>query len=133
MEVAFVGKKPSEEVYAALRGADIYFSTTMKEGGTWAFFEAIANHLPVVCLKVNGPDMIVGDNCGIKVKPDGHPATRDGLAQGLLKLAENTSLRTELAGRALAHVEETFTWERVSETIDSSYSELLADGEKPAS
>lgn len=132
-EVAFVGKKSSEEVYAALRGADIYFSTTMKEGGTWAFFEAIANHLPVVCLKVNGPDMIVGDNCGIKVKPDGHPATRDGLAQGLLKLAENTSLRTELAGKALAHVEETFTWERVSETIDSSYSELLADGEKPAS
>lgn len=133
VEVTFVGKKSSEEVYAALRGADIYFSTTMKEGGTWAFFEAIANHLPVVCLKVNGPDMIVGDNCGIKVKPDGHPATRDGLAQGLLKLAENTSLRAELAGKALAHVEETFTWERVSETIDSSYSELLADGEKPAS
>lgn len=132
-EVKFVGTKSSEEVYAALRGADIYFSTTMKEGGTWAFFEAIANHLPVVCLKVNGPDMIVGDDCGIKVKPDGLATTRDGLAQGLLNLAQSPSLRAGLAKKALAHVEATFTWERVIETIDTCYTDLLMGREQSAS
>jgi glycosyltransferase involved in cell wall biosynthesis len=132
-EVEFVGKKSSEEVYEALRGADIYFSTTMKEGGTWAFFEAIANHLPIVCLKVNGPDMIVGDNCGIKVLPDGHANTRDGLARGLVDLAEIPSLRADLAAKALAHIEATFTWAHALETIDTCYKDLLMSGEKLSS
>lgn len=131
-EVEFLGKKSSKEVYEALRGADIYLSTTMKEGGTWAFFEAIANYLPIVCLKVNGPDMIVGDNCGIKVQPDSHANTRAGLAQGLMNLAESPSLREDLAAKALGHVEATFTWERVSETINNCYKELLISGEKPS-
>ena len=129
-EVEFIGKRSSEEVYEALRVADIYFSTTMKEGGTWAFFEAIANHLPIVCLKVNGPDMIVGDECGIKIQPDGHANARDGLARGLLDLAENPSLRADLAAKALAHLEANFTWKRVSETIDTCYKNLLLSGEK---
>lgn len=131
-EVEFVGKKPSQEVYEALREADIYFSTTMKEGGTWAFFEAIANHLPIICLKVNGPDIIVGDECGIKIQPDSHAIARDGLARGLVDLAENPRLRADLAAKALAHVEANFTWERVSETIDTCYKDLLISGEKPS-
>ena len=132
-EVEFVGKKSSPDVYFAMRHADIYFSTTMKEGGTWAFFEAIANHLPIVCLKVNGPDMIVGDDCGIKVQPDGHASACDELAEGLLQLAENPSLRSELAVAALAHIENTFTWDRVSATIDRSYAEVLDPGGNTAS
>ena len=125
IEVEFVGKKPSEEVYSALRAADIYFSTTMKEGGTWAFFEAIANHLPIVCLKVNGPDMIVGDGCGIKVSPDGHLAARDGLIEGLVLMSDSPALRAELAAKALAHVERNYTWDRVAATIDRAYEDLL--------
>lgn len=125
-EVTFVGKKQSNEVYDALRASDIYFSTTMKEGGTWAFFEAIANHLPIVCLKVNGPDMIVGDGCGIKVAPTSHAAARTGLAEGLLRLAEAPEQRSALAAKALAHLEQTFTWDRVTAQIDAAYAELLA-------
>jgi glycosyltransferase involved in cell wall biosynthesis len=124
-EVEFVGKKPSHEVYSALRTSDIYFSTTMKEGGTWAFFEAIANYLPIVCLKVNGPDMIVGEGCGIKVPPKGHHEAREGLAEGLQKLADDPALRAELAKKALSYVERNYTWNRVEATINRSYAELL--------
>ena len=130
-EVTFVGKKSSDEVQAALRASDIYFSTTMKEAGTWAFFEAIANHLPVVCLKVNGPDMIVGDGCGIKVAPTSHAAARDGLAQGLLRLAEDADLRRRLAANALDHVETHFTWERIARTINQAYADLLDRPDRP--
>jgi len=126
-EVEFVGKKSSEDVYATLYASDIYFSTTMKEGGTWAFFEAIASHLPVVCLKVNGPDMIVGNNCGIKVAPDSTAAAREGLADGLLQLAEDPGLRERLSRAALQHVEATFTWDRVSATISQAYADLLVE------
>lgn len=129
-EVTFVGKKPADEVFAALKRADVYFSTTMKEGGTWAFFEAISCHLPIVCLKVNGPDMIVGDGCGIKVPPIGEDAARDGLAEGLLKLAEDPALRAALAEKALAHVAAQFTWDGVAAQIDRAYSALLT-GDEP--
>ncbi len=126
-EVEFVGKKPSEDVYAALSASDIYFSTTMKEGGTWAFFEAIASHLPVVCLKVNGPDMIVGNDCGIKVAPDSITIAREGLADGLLQLAQNPDLRERLSRAALQHVEANFTWNGVSATINQAYADLLGN------
>jgi len=119
-EVSFVGKKPSDVVYDMLRTSDIYFSTTMKEAGTWAFFEAIANHLPVVCLKVNGPDMIVGDGCGIKTASTSYTSASEGLIEGLLQLAQAPALRTELADKALAHLEQHFT----------AYADLMSD--KPA-
>lgn len=128
-EVEFVGRKSVEEVYAALLASDIYFSTTMKEAGTWAFFEAIVHYLPMVCLKVNGPDMIIGDGCGIKVSPEGHKAARDGLAEGLLQLADNQALRAKLAKKALAHIKRKYTWDRVATTVDAAYTELLSDKE----
>ncbi|MCU4653761.1 glycosyltransferase [Roseibacterium sp. SDUM158016] len=125
-EVDFVGSKTSKEVYEELRASDIYFSTTMKEGGTWAFFEAIAHHLPVVCLKVNGPDMIVGDGCGIKVPAVSHAAARSQLADGLLQLAGSPDLRSKFARDALSHLETNYTWDRVAQTIDRVYAGLLA-------
>jgi glycosyltransferase involved in cell wall biosynthesis len=124
-EVEFLGNQSAPEVYAHLQSSDIYFSTTMKEAGTWAFFEAIGNRLPIVCLKVNGPDLIVGDDCGIKVTPARFVETCDGLADGLFRLASDPALRDALAQRALSYVEESFTWDRVQKVIDATYSELL--------
>lgn len=125
-EVHFVGKKPSSEVLASLRRSDAYFSTTMKEAGTWAFFEAIVCYVPIVCLKVNGPDMIVGDGCGIKVPPIGYEQTRAALADGLLALARDPELRARYAVSALAHIEHTFSWDEVARRIDVAYGALLS-------
>jgi len=64
--VVFTGRVPREKVFEYLSQSDIYFSTTFKEGGTWAFFEAVAIGLPIVCLKISGPDMIVADGCVVR-------------------------------------------------------------------
>lgn len=125
-EVVFMGKMPSGEVLAAMKASDIYFSTTMKEGGTWAFFEAITCGLPIVCLKVNGPDMIVGDGCGIKVLPTNYEQVRDELAQGLLKLADDNSLRADYSQKALSYLNRTHTWDIAMTKIDLVYREVLA-------
>jgi len=69
----------------------------------------------------------VGDGCGIKVRPDAHAAARDGLATGLLDLAEKPALRTDLAAKALAHVEANYTWDHVAATIDKAYAGILSD------
>jgi glycosyltransferase involved in cell wall biosynthesis len=125
-EVVFVGKKTGPEVFAALRASDIYFSTTMKEGGTWAFFEAIVSRLPIVSLKVNGPDMIVGDGCGIKIRPGSYTQVREDLVAGLLALANDPKLREYYAVKAYEYVRKHYNWERILEEIDRLYEELLA-------
>ena len=125
-EVVFAGKKTGSEVFAALQASDIYFSTTMKEGGTWAFFEAIINRLPIVALKVNGPDMIVGDDCGIKVRPESYAQSRDDLVAGLLALANDPELREYYAVKAYEYVREHYNWERILDEIDKLYKDLLA-------
>lgn len=121
-EVVFVGKISGSEVIKQLKQSDIYFSTTMKEGGTWAFFEAITCLVPIVCLRVNGPDMIVGDECGIKVKPVAYIKTRQDLSDALLKLALSSQLRDHYAENALIYLQENFTWNRVIDRIDEIYS-----------
>jgi glycosyltransferase involved in cell wall biosynthesis len=125
-EVVFLGKKPHNEVLSALRRSDVYFSTTMKEGGSWAFFEAISCGVPVVCLKVNGPDMILGDGCGIKVAVADYATTCNRLADGLHGLAKDSNLRADLSRKAHAFIACTYTWEHVAERIDAAYAELLA-------
>ena len=125
-EVEFLGKLPGPAVLKALHQSDIYFSTTMKEGGTWAFFEAISCRVPIVCLKVNGPDMIVGDGCGIKVPPGRYTPTKNALAAGLLGLAENPAAREAYAEKALAYIEQTYGWHHMQDRIDAVYQQVMA-------
>jgi len=126
-EVVFTGKLPGAKVLETLRKSDIYFSTTMKEGGTWAFFEAISCRVPIVCLKVNGPDMIVGDGCGIKVPSGRYAFTKSALAAGLLELAENPAKRENFAEKALTYIEQNYSWHHVQDRIDAVYQQVMAE------
>lgn len=126
-EVRFVGSLPRATVAARLAAADVYLSTTTKEAGSWAFFEAIEARLPIVCLKVNGPDLIVGDDAGIKVEPRGYDETVAALGEALARLARDPELRTLLAERAAKHVLERFTWQRVADRVDAVYARALGD------
>ena len=124
-EVVFVGNKSRQEVMQLLRSSDIYFSTTTKEGGTWAFFEAIGNKLPIVCLKVNGPDMIVGDGCGVKVNANDYATARAELKNALICLARDEQLRESYAEKALNYANDTYSWERILSRIDEIYNNAL--------
>lgn len=124
-EVEFLGQCPKSKVMQLMQDSDIYFSTTTKEGGTWAFFEAIGNRLPVVCLKVNGPDMIVGDRCGVKIPVDDYAVTRKALKDALISLARDRDLRISYADKALEFINCTYSWERILERMDAIYEDAL--------
>lgn len=113
-EVIFTGWKDREDVFKIMSESDIYFSTTFKEGGTWAFFEAVAIGLPVVCLKISGPDMIVCDDGGLKTLPTTPEVTVIGLSDNLLKLANDSDLRVKLAAKAKNYLLGNLTWESMT-------------------
>lgn len=123
-EVVFTGWLSQEDVFKELSISDIYFSTTFKEGGTWAFFEAVTMEIPIVCLAASGPDLIVGDDCGIKVKLTTPEEVTKELAHGLFRLGTSPLLREEYSKKAKAFLLENYTWENIENTIISIYKNI---------
>jgi len=124
-DVVFTGWISREKVFEYLSQSDIYYSTTFKEAGTWAFFEAVAMGIPVACLKISGPNMIIADGCGIKVEPNNPNDVIDNLSKGLYELSINPQLRTTLAGKAKIHLMQKLTWQKMMDRIDGIYKEIL--------
>jgi glycosyltransferase involved in cell wall biosynthesis len=122
--VVFTGWVSRKEVFSYLSKSDIYYSTTFKEGGSWAFFEAVAMGLPVACLRISGSDMIVADGCGIKVYPTNPEQVIDELSKGLYELSTNTELRAEFADKAKQSLLETMTWKKMMTRIEGIYKEV---------
>lgn len=123
--VVFTGRIPREEVFNYLSQSDIYFSTTFKEGGSWAFFEAVAIGLPVVCLKVSGPDMIVADNCGIKIELTNPEEVINKLTEGLYSLSQDKELRLRLSIAAKKVLINDLSWNNIMYRINNIYNNLL--------
>lgn len=124
-DVIFTGWVRRDEVFKFLSQSDIFFSTTFKEGGTWAFFEAVAMGIPVVCLKISGPDMIIADDCGIKVNPSNPEEIIKNLSEGLYQLAVSPKLRTILSEKAKSTLLKNLTWQKMMERIEKIYNEVL--------
>lgn len=124
-DVIFTGWVSREDVFEYLSQSDIYYSTTFKEGGTWAFFEAVAMGLPVACLKISGPDMIVADGCGIKVEPTNPDEVIRNLSRGLYELSNSAELRNELSHKAKKALLENLTWGKMMKRVEGIYDEVL--------
>lgn len=128
--VVFTGRISREEVFELLSQSDIYYSSTFKEGGSWAFFEAVTMGLPVVCLKTSGPDMIVADGCGIKVELTNPADVIENLSRALYELAISTELRAELSEKANKALLEKLTWGDMMSRVESIYEGVLRPAEK---
>jgi glycosyltransferase involved in cell wall biosynthesis len=123
--ISFTGWLPREKVFDLLLGSDIYLATSFKEGGSWALFEAIAAELPIVSLKTGGPDIMICDECGIKVEIKTPVSVIEELAEGLLKLAQNPALRKSLALRAKDYLMKNHSWKEIGEKVATLYAEVV--------
>jgi glycosyltransferase involved in cell wall biosynthesis len=86
--------------------------------------------LPVACLKISGPDMIVADGCGIKVEPTNPKEVIENLSRGLYELSTSPELRTELSSKAKNALLEDLTWQKMMKRIEGIYEEVLDSGDK---
>ncbi|RLA52869.1 MAG: hypothetical protein DRR42_06400 [Gammaproteobacteria bacterium] len=126
--VTFTGWVPREKVLDYISESDIFYSTTFKEGGTWAFFEAVTMGLPVACLKISGPDLIVADNCGIKISPTSPDQVIHELAEGIYKLATSFELRDEYSINAKQALLNNMTWDKMMARVEKIYREVEGEG-----
>jgi glycosyltransferase involved in cell wall biosynthesis len=87
----------------------------------------LAGCVPVI-IDASAQGENVPDNCGIKVPVGSAQEISEGLAQGLLLLARNTSARINMARRAQKHVRESFSRAAYSGKINAIYKAVMKAG-----
>ncbi|WP_424096546.1 glycosyltransferase family 4 protein [Moorena producens] len=97
---------------------DVFLFPSLHDSGGLVILEALSHGLPVVCLDLGGPGVMVDETCGRVIKTDG--LTEEGVIQklsdALVELAENSELRQQLSARALAQPNK-FEFKNVVEKI----------------
>jgi glycosyltransferase involved in cell wall biosynthesis len=118
--VRFLGRRTQPERY--YQGADVYLCCSNYEAFSLALLEAAACGLPIVSTRVGGVSELLeraGDPCGTLVT-----RRADQIGTALTVLASD-SRRRACYGNAARKRAEQFGWDRLADTVDGIYRELL--------
>jgi glycosyltransferase involved in cell wall biosynthesis len=100
---------------------DIFLFPSLHDSGGLVVLEAMGHGLPVVCLDLGGPGVIVNGGCGIAVKTAGmgQEEVVAKIAKSLLMLTQDTQLRANFAHGTIARAKQ-FNWISLVERIHGS-------------
>jgi glycosyltransferase involved in cell wall biosynthesis len=119
--VLFAGRVSDEALHALYAGADVFVHPTRFEGSSLVTLEAMAHGLPIVASRAGGiPDKVEHGRNGFLVEP----GDVEALAQSLVRIAGDATLRKAMGAASRARVE-AFAWPRVAERVLALYDELL--------
>ena len=112
-----------EKVLQAYSSHDIFLFPSLHDSSGNVILEALSQGLPVVCLDLGGPGMMVNESCGRVVKTKGLSETAiiQGLSDALQELAANLELRIQLSRGALMRSRE-YRWDQI---VTDLYSDLI--------
>ena len=118
--IHFPGFIAQEDLPALLSTAEAFVWPSLWEGFGLPPLEAMACGTPVVTSNVSSLPEVVG-GAAIQVGPN----DMHGLSDAMLRIVEDTPLRTDLIARGKARAAE-FTWERTARLTLDSYRKALA-------
>lgn len=122
--ITFAGRRSHAEMAEEFARADVFVFTSIRDTSGAIVLEAMACGLPVVCLDHQGARLMVGENAGIRVKPQTLELTIHGIATAILELSNNATLRASLGENARKRVLSEFTWEKKAERLGNEYQRL---------
>ncbi|MEA3511864.1 MAG: glycosyltransferase [Actinomycetota bacterium] len=113
--VTFVGRVPHDDVPDLMDTLDVLVNpTVVPESFGVVILEASAMELPVVATDVGGvPDVCVRSKTGVLVPP----RDSDALADAIVRLASDPTLRASLGASGRSFVKERFAWTATVETM----------------
>jgi glycosyltransferase involved in cell wall biosynthesis len=126
VEVRFLGRR--SDVPRLLRHVDLLVHPSWAEGFPNAVLEAMCAGKPVVATRVGGCPELVSEETGRLVEP----RRPEELARAVEELLSNPALAQELGRRGRRVVEERYSLDRMSQTIQSLYESLLPGDQRLA-
>jgi glycosyltransferase involved in cell wall biosynthesis len=116
--VKWIGWTSREQVLSLYNEHDFFLFPSLRDSGGMVVLEAMAHGLPVVCLDLGGPGVMVNDVCGIKIAVHGldSKAIIDKLAQAMVQLYEDREAWQCRHDGAIARVME-YDWQNLYSNI----------------
>jgi glycosyltransferase involved in cell wall biosynthesis len=117
--VEFTGHIPRQQLADSLLGYKALVFPSLHDSGGLAILEALSKGLPVVCLNLGGPGVMVNASCGIVVPTDhaDESQTVTGIANAMVSLGTMTPTEFEhLSTGAITRAHE-LSWSSLTERI----------------
>jgi glycosyltransferase involved in cell wall biosynthesis len=115
----FLGDVPEEMLHRLYNCADVFASPSIQEGQGISLLEAQATAKPVVAFNVSAINEVVKNKeTGLLVKPDSYE-----LANAILSLLSDNSLREKMGRSGREFVSKNFSWEICAQKMLQIYSE----------
>ncbi|MGW8289398.1 MAG: glycosyltransferase family 4 protein, partial [Candidatus Bathyarchaeia archaeon] len=115
----FLGSVPDDWLLRLYSCADVFASPSIQEGQGITLLEAQATGKPVVAFNVTAiKEVVKNKETGLLVEPDSHE-----LADALLALLSNQSLREKLGRSGREFVTKTYSWDICAQKMGQVYSE----------
>ena len=125
--VRFTGYR--QDVPRLLAAMDVFVLSSLYEGMPFSILEAMAAARPVVATRVDGvPEVVAEGETGVLVPP----REPEQLADAIGFLLVHPDRAREMGRRGRERVRAHFSWERMVETIERLYRELLARASRSA-
>jgi glycosyltransferase involved in cell wall biosynthesis len=125
--VSFVGPLSREEIAKILSKAAVFVFPSLKEGLPLAVLEAMASGVSVVGSDIPGINAVITHRENGILVPPRNP---EALANAIMLLLEDKSLRRKLGQNARQLMVEKYSWEIISERIEKVYNEAMEEVEK---
>jgi glycosyltransferase involved in cell wall biosynthesis len=119
--VEWIERVPYREIADQYRHKIGFVFPSLRDSGGMVLLESMASGLPVICLKLGGPGVLVNQDCGIVIDADhvGEKEVEKALADAMIKLIENPEIRQSMALNAMQRVRR-FGWESAAHELYSS-------------
>ena len=95
------GMVSHDEVQRLMRSSDLFLFTSIMEGTPHVVQEAIANHLPVICIDTCGQGDCVTEDCGMKVALSDPETTVEEMSHAIREFFEDGAKLKQLSDNCM--------------------------------
>ena len=117
------GKIPNNEVQKMMREKDLFFFTSIREGGPHVIYESISNNLPILCYDACGQGVVVDESIGCKIPLTTAKEGIVGFAQQLDHINNNRNLLTHWSNNCTKKQQE-LSWESKVKRMIEIYKQI---------
>lgn len=120
----FHGWLTRDETLSVMSSAHLMVITSLRDLTSTVTIEALALGLPVACLKHCGFNSAIDESCGITVPVTTPTEVINGIAEAIICLERDESLRSMLANGALLRAQN-FSWDKKAEIVNGIYQKKI--------
>lgn len=122
----FVGNLSRSEVLGLIAESSALLHPSLHDSGSFVCLEAMAAGVPVICLAVGGPAVIVTHNTGYPIRADSREQVVADMSTCLRNLAGEDAAVESRSDAARERVRTSFLWETKADSIIGIYQEVAS-------